>query len=189
MSTLQPLLAESIKNNFKPPTRASVHFDGKILTDLSGQTGDHLAVMLSGNTEQCRQGKLLSARAIVDGTGKSQAEEVVKSLKEWKAFENVCAQVFDTTRANTGWIRGICISIHITIYSSEMHYLFLLLGAATRIEKDLGRPLLWIACRHHISELILKAAWTAVFGDVDKSPYYQKFKDFQGNWDSLDKTK
>ena len=161
------LSAAQIKKNFVPPKRSIVHFDGKILTDLANQTGEHLAVVLSGDTPQCKQGKLLSARSIEDGTGESQADEVIASLKDWKSQSNVVAQCFDTTSSNTGWIRG----------------------AATRIEQKLERPLLWLPCRHHISELLLKDAWTSIFGDIDKSPYIQKFIDFKKIWPSLNKTK
>ena len=96
------LPAAQIKKNFVPPKRATIHFDGKILTDLANETGDHLAVVLSGDTPQCQQGKLLSARRIDDGTGESQAEEVIESLKDWKAIDYVVAQCFDTTSSNTG---------------------------------------------------------------------------------------
>ena len=58
--------------------------------------------MLSGDTPQCQQGKLLSARRIDDGTGESQAEEVIESLKDWKAIDYVVAQCFDTNSSNTG---------------------------------------------------------------------------------------
>ena len=88
-SILSNLSAAQIKKNFIPPKRATIHFDGKILTDLANETGDHLAVVLSGDTPQCHQGKLLSARRIDDGTGESQAEEVIESLKDWKAIDYV----------------------------------------------------------------------------------------------------
>ena len=104
---------------------------------------------------------------IDDGTGESQATEVIASLNDWNVQANVVCQCFDTTNANTGWIKG----------------------AAVKIEEKLKRPLLWLACRHHIAELFLKSAWTCIFGDVDKCPYYQKFKDFQSIWDTLDKTR
>ena len=58
-------------------------------------------MVLSGDTDQCLQGKLLSARMIEDGTGSSQADEVVASLDDWKARDNVNAMCFDTTSANT----------------------------------------------------------------------------------------
>ena len=62
--------------------------------------------MLSIDTPDCRAEKLLSANLIKDGTGKQQAEEVLRALKEWNAETMVIAMCFDTTSANTGWING-----------------------------------------------------------------------------------
>ena len=45
--------------------------------------------------------------------------------------------VFDTTASNSGSIKG----------------------AAKLIEDDLGRKLLWLACRHHTFELMIGAVW------------------------------
>ena len=119
-------IANEIKENFKPPKRSIVHFDGKMLSELDGDFGDHLAVMLSGNSVQCRRGKLLSAKLIKDGTGESQAKEVISSLESWSATESVVGMCFDTTSSNTGWIQG----------------------ASVRIEKSLKRPLMWLPCRY-----------------------------------------
>ena len=58
-----------------------------------------------------------------------------------------------------------------------------------KIEEALKRPLLWLPCRHHVGELLVGGAFTAIFGDIDKSPYYQKFKDFKKSWPGIDKTK
>ena len=60
-------------------------------------------------------------------------------------------------------------------------------GAAVRIEKGLKRPLLWLPCRHHIGELLVQESWFVLFGK-DKAPYFLKFKEFQGNWDKIEKT-
>ena len=150
-----------------PPERIVVHFDGKILSDSSGNKGDRLAVIVSGNTPECKQGKLLSVKMIKDGSGQSQADEVVSNLKEWNLIDNVIGMCFDTTSSNTGWLSG----------------------AAVKIEEQLEKPLLWLPCRKHIAELILKAAWESVFGK-DMSPFYTEFKEFQETWwTKLDKTK
>ena len=163
-------ISTEIKNSFIPPKRANVHFDGKTLEDLSGEFGDRLAIMLSGDTPECKSGKLLSARLIEDSSGQKQAEEVLRALNEWKVEKNVVAMCFDTTASNTGWING----------------------AATHIEKSLEeitkRPLLWLPCRYHIHELFLTAAWETLFGK-DMAPYYQDFKQFQKLYPSLDKKK
>ena len=154
---------------------------------MANETGDHLAVVLSGDTPQCHQGKLLSARRIDDGTGESQAEEVIESLKDWKAIDYVVAQCFDTTSSNTGTY--FCLFYVFPVNNNSSKHTGWIKGAAVLIEKKLERPLLWLPCRHHIAELLVGAAWTKIFGDIDKSPYIQKFKDFKEIWDTLDKTK
>ena len=99
-------LTFEIKENFEPPDRATVHYDEKIMPDLSGQFGERLAIVLSGNTKECRQGKLLSGKLIKNGTGETQAKEVVKTLEEWKCLKNVYCACFDTTSSNTGYLTG-----------------------------------------------------------------------------------
>ena len=161
---LRSTIDAEAKAAFLPPENAIVHFDGKHLMDMAGEFGDRLAIVLSGNTPDCIQGKLLSAEKIADGTGRSQAEEVISALNKWGAQDNVCGMCFDTTSSNTGWIKGACVLI----------------------EEMLGRPLLWLPCRHHICELLLKAAWEAVFGE-DMEPSYTEMGIFQKNWEKIDK--
>ena len=161
---LRSTIDAEAKAAFLPPENAIVHFDGKHLMDMAGEFGDRLAIVLSGNTPDCIQGKLLSAEKIADGTGKSQAEEVISALNKWGAQDNVCGMCFDTTSSNTGWIKGACVLI----------------------EEMLGRPLLWLPCRHHICELLLKAAWEAVFGE-DMEPSYTEMGIFKKNWEKIDK--
>ena len=95
-------VASDIKTKFKPPKRSVVHFDGKMLGDNSGNFGDHLAVMISGNTDECRNGKLISAKIIKDSTGESQANEVVSVAEDWNVTESIVGMCFDTTASNTG---------------------------------------------------------------------------------------
>ena len=91
-----------------------------------------------------------------------QNNEIVRSLNEWKVTPNLVGMVFDTCSANTGWISG----------------------AATLLESELKKPLIWLPCRKHISELQLKAAFFDVFGE-DMSPVYLEFQNFYGQWDDI----
>ena len=50
-----------------------------------------------------------------------------------------------------------------------------------------GRPLLWLECRHHTAELILKPVWTLLFGDHN-SPNIKDFADFKKMWPFLEKS-
>ena len=156
--------AAEIKASFQPPKRLEVQFDAKILTDMSGISGDRLAVVVSGESADCKEGFLISARCIKDGTGKTEAEEVISSLKDWGLESIVYSMCFDTTSSNTGWKKGACVLI----------------------EKGLKRPLLWLACLHHVFELLLKTVWQTLFG-IDMEPSYAEFREFQKKWDTLDK--
>ena len=52
-------------------------------------------------------------------------------------------------------------------------------------EQLLDRQLLWLACRHHILELVIGAAFRSIFGDT-KSPVVTLFKTLKTSWNSLD---
>ena len=72
-----------------------------------------------------------------DSTGKVEAATVKEALDNWGISDGIIASCFDTTSSNTG------------IYSSS----------TVLLQQDLNRQLLWLSCRHHIPELILKAAF------------------------------
>ena len=90
---------------------------------------------------------------------------VLQALTDWAVKDNVVAMGFDTTGSNTGVHRGGC----------------------TILQQLLCRQLLWLACRHHIPERILGAAFFALFGETT-GPDVPLFKDLQRNWDTLDHT-
>ena len=51
-----------------------------------------------------------------------------------------------------------------------MQVVFILLGVNVQLEEALGHALLWIACRHHVCELLLGAVCAAVSPHTSKSP-------------------
>ena len=59
------------------------------------------------------------------------------------------------------------------------------LGATTLIEQFVGRPLLWLACRHHSSELILMRAFEIIMHFDTKSPGVEIFKKFQREFEDI----
>ena len=70
---------------------------------------------------------------------------------------------FDTTSVNTDKHTGVC----------------------KRLEDKLGREFLWLACRHHILELILAKVFSLCFGPSN-SPEIPLFKKFKANRNELD---
>ena len=90
------------------------------------------------------------------------AECVYRCIEEFELLDNVEAVVFDTTASNTGkWS-----------------------GSVTHFEAKLKRSLIWLACRHHIPELFIKHASTAVRGP-SKGPDDSLFKEFKEQFSFL----
>ena len=76
----------------------------------------------------------------------------------------ICAG-FDTTSVGTGMRNGIVV----------------------RLEKEFGRQLLQLPCRHHIHELLCAAAAKLVYGN-SKSPKQEAFTSLIAAWPGLDKS-
>lgn len=91
--------------------------------------------------------KLLGVPTCDNKSGEAIAQSVHESLSNWLLLEKIQGMCFDTTSANTGVHKGAC---HI-------------------LEKMLGRELLYFACRHHVSEIVVRGAFEAKFGKT-KAP-------------------
>ena len=74
--------------------------------------------------------------------------------------------VFDTTASYSGWRSG----------------------AAKILEDLVNRKLFYNACRHHVYELVVGAAYKAVFGKETSAPENPHFNQFQSRWSKLDLT-
>ena len=115
-----------------PPQFGALHWDRKLLKDILVVQHEQLAVLVSGAPEYS-EGKLLGVPILVDSKGETQANATLDLLEAWDLSDNVVALVFDTTASNSG--------IHN--------------GTAKLIEENLGRKLLYLACRHHIFEIFV----------------------------------
>ena len=49
-------------------------------------------------------------------------------------------------------------------------------GACIGLQQELGRPLLWFACRHHVGEILLKHVWEKIAVEASSSPDVNVFK-------------
>jgi hypothetical protein len=78
-----------------------------------------------------RRPKIIGIPSVADSTGISQKNAVIEMLDDWQLKQDVVALVFHTTARNTG-IRNDCASF---------------------LEKDVNRPLPWLACRYHMCEV------------------------------------
>ena len=113
-------------------------------------------VRLPVRATQGKISQLLSIPKLSSGTGKAQSDAVFDAVSEWKLENDVAGLCFDTTMSNTGHKNGACVLL----------------------EQRFGRELLYLACRHHILELIAGAAFTATMGS-SSAPEVLFFKRFQ----------
>lgn len=90
----------------------------------------------------------------------------MSALQQWGAAEKIEAMCFDTTAVNTGSLKGACIILQ------------------QLLEKDL----LYLACRHHVLELVLKEVFLCKMGKTN-APQPDIFREFQKEWSKFDKTK
>lgn len=145
-----------IRESFTRNYPLVVHWDGKILPDIvDNKKVDRLPVLVSGNDTE----KLLGVPKLTSGTGDSIADAVLSMMENWNLSGQVRAMSFDTTAANTGVRKGAC----------------------ALLEAGIGRELLWLACRHHILEIMLAKIFTLCFGP-SSSPEIPLFKRFREVW-------
>ena len=147
-------ISDKLKSEFKTDIPLVVHWDGKLMQDLTTKTHvDRLPIIVSGLCVK----QLLTVAKIPNGTGQSQATAVVSALEEWGLTKNVVGMSFDTTASNTGRQNGACILI----------------------EAKLQQDLLYFACRHHILELVIEAVFSTLMGP-SRGPNIPLFVRFQG---------
>ena len=138
-----------------------IHWDGKIIQYITGETEERLAIAVS--SPHVVPGQFLASPAIANGQGATMADCVYEKVGEFGFLSAVEAMVFDTTASNTGQWKG----------------------SVKRFEQKLKRTLLWLACRHHIPELFIKHASTAVRGPTT-APEDPMFKAFKKAFPSID---
>lgn len=152
-----------IKATFLPTVPLILHWDGKMLDDMTGpgrQRVDRLPVLVSGQDVV----KLLAVPKLQDGTAHTMTQAVLDTVDEWGLRDKIKGLCFDTTASNTGVHGGVCI----------------------RLEKEFGRELLNVACRHHISEIMLGKVFS--LHNVSKSPNMELFSHFRDYWPQLNQT-
>lgn len=154
--------ATKIKHDMHPPEYNALHCDGKQIKDCGETKQERFIISISGEPDYI-EGKFLHASKILshDETGikmgRSEAMAAAEVCEDWKLMEVIWAMVFDTTATNTGIHNGAC-----TILEEEFF----------------KRKLLWLACRHHVPELVIKAVWQRLFGK-SSSPSNQTFVQFR----------
>ena len=160
-------MAKKIEESlFENPPHLVLHWDSKLLPSVAHGSvktlEDRVAVLITGKDFE----HLLGVPVALKGTGEQMAEVVIREVDRFGLRDNIIGMSFDTTASNTGLIQGEC----------------------TRIEKEFGRTLLWLACRHHTHEPILKGVFEKCCGIPSSGPDIQIFRKFQSLWGSQNKT-
>ncbi|CAH0561738.1 unnamed protein product [Brassicogethes aeneus] len=159
-------MAKKIEESlFENPPYLVLHWDSKLLPSVAHRSvktlEDRVAVLVSGKDFE----HLLGVPVAMKGTGEQMAEVVIREVDRFGLRDNIIGISFDTTASNTGLIQGAC----------------------TRIEREFGRTLLWLACRHHTHELIIKGVFEECCSVPSSGPEIQIFQKFKTLWASLDK--
>jgi len=102
-------MANFIKESFTPNIKLTVHWDGKMMSDLTSiEHVDHLPILVSGGEQE----KLLGIKKLSSSTGgEVQAQAVFDCLseQEWNLSHNIVAMCFDTTSSNIRKYKGSCV--------------------------------------------------------------------------------
>lgn len=134
-----------------------------MIGDFYGHQHEHrLAVLVSSSQNE----QLLGVPQVDTESGIDIAEAIYDLMLDWKIDKDIMVVCSDTTNCNTGKYGG----------------------AIVRLEQMLSRELLYVACRHHMYELTLRAAFEAKFGKTTgvDVPIFSKFKK---EWKTFDQKK
>lgn len=143
-------------------TIVTIHYDEKKMKDHTiGMANENKMINRLDVVASCLKGcKLLGIPKIADGKGQTIADSVFGILGEWNLLNDVRALSFDTTSSNTGRF----------------------IGSAPILNTMLTNQVLFLACRHHIAELLLGKAFGTTLEENSKSPNIVIFPRFKTWW-------
>ena len=163
--------ADNVKEAFKEIAKDKFfvcHFDGKQLEEFSGgikATKERLSVLVS--SPDLDHAQVLGAVALDGQTGNEIFVGVIQLLEDFGLTDRIIGMSFDTTASNTGVRQGAC----------------------ARLENDLTRALLWLACRRHVMELhikhVAKVIGEKISGRKHQGPEHLLFKRLKDEWPNL----
>lgn len=108
--------------------------------------------------------RILRVPKLPNKTGEATANAVYETLEEYDLLQVIQVICTDTEKTNTG-IRK---------------------GAVALLEQRLGRSLLYLACRHHVYELVLKTVFLAKCSDAKtRSPNDEIFTKLKNKWPDM----
>lgn len=131
-----------------------------MLLDITGRDKvERLAVILTASGVE----KVLGIPKIEAGTGLNISEAIFDLAVEWDIDDKVEMICFDTTSSNTG------------PYS----------GSAVLLEQKFNRQLLYLPCRHHIYELVLRCVFD-FYMPSSTAPDVPMFNRLRNGWKHID---
>ncbi|XP_047123055.1 uncharacterized protein LOC124806322 [Hydra vulgaris] len=161
-SSTENCIRQEFLSSEKPPL--VVHWDGKIMRDSTNledpkSNVDRIGVSVTGVDLE----KILGIVKLPAGTGVAQAKATFQLAKIWDVDSEIVGMCFDTTASNTGSKNGACVLL----------------------EQLIGRNLLYLACRHHVHEVIIVEVFTVLLGP-SRGPNIALFERFQQSWPTID---
>ena len=137
-----------------------VHWDSKIISDtMACKKIDRLPILVSSD----KFTKIINVPALQDQKASTTASVIYSSLKDWGLLELTSALCCDTANVNLGH-KG---------------------GTAVFLEQLMEKDLIYLACRCHILELLLRAAFERKFPNTS-GPNVPIFKRFREEWPNFD---
>ena len=138
--------AAELKKEFHPGVPLVLHWDGKLMGDLTGkEVVDRLPILVSGEGVV----KLLSVPKLTNSQAVTTAAVIYDTIQDWNIADRIKGFSFDTTPVNTGRVGGVCVLLE---------------------QKLDGSRVLQLACRHHVLELVLEAVYSTATNETSKKP-------------------
>ena len=165
MKNKAELVKEEFKKSVEEVDTLFLDFDGKAVKQLTKrlkQVKQRLACYV--DSPELAKEQVLGVPIVKSSSGEDQFKVVLELIEEWNLMDRLAGLSFDTTGENTGLRKGV----------------------VARVERHLGRALLWRACRRHSLEVHPKKAAQIVFGDTT-SPHWNVFKTVHDNFESFAK--
>nr|XP_047131898.1 uncharacterized protein LOC124810949 isoform X2 [Hydra vulgaris] len=130
-------------------------------TDGKKLEQDRLAILINANKET----HLLGIPPISSETGENQKNAIRDILNNFNLTDNIQAVTFDTSRINAGKKNG---------------------AVSLLVNEVFQRPVLSIACRHHVNELHITHFWKNYQSSITSGPDNLLFKTLKSAWNDLD---
>lgn len=137
-----------------------LHWDGKMMKDIKEQCNVERLPIVGSQSDMQR---ILNVPKLRDKTAEAATDAIYDTIIQYNLHVIVQAVCSDTENTNTGSSKGVI----------------------KQLEKRLGHDLLYLACRHHVYEIILKAVFTEKCELNSKSPSVEIFNRLKSNWNNI----